>query len=91
MLAIPSRTLNQATSGSGAPGPESAPRESKSTTFAKGFVQQFKFRNTNRITCRNTSRITCLHILIEIYGSTIGVCNIPMEEHSVTCKMDSTD
>ena len=29
--------------------------------------------------------------IFEIYGSTIGVCNIPMEEHSVTCKMDSTD
>ena len=30
-----------AKSGSGAPGPESAPRGTKSTTFAKGIVQPF--------------------------------------------------
>ena len=35
MFAMPAK------SGSGAPGPESAPRGSKSTTFAKGFVQLF--------------------------------------------------
>ena len=41
MLAMPSRTLNQATSGSGALGPESAPRARKLTTFAKGSFQPF--------------------------------------------------
>ena len=38
-IAIPSRTLNRAKSGSGAPGPKSALRDTKSTTFAKGFFQ----------------------------------------------------
>ena len=32
---------NRAKSGSGAPGPKSAPRGSKSTTFANGFFQPF--------------------------------------------------
>ena len=38
-IASPSRTLNRAKSGSGAPGPKSALRDTKSTTFAKGFFQ----------------------------------------------------
>ena len=35
-----------AKSASGAPGPKSAPRGSKSTTFAKGFVQLFNLKKT---------------------------------------------
>ena len=43
ILRIPCLTLiwNRAKSGSGAPGPESAPRGTKSTTFAKGIFQPF--------------------------------------------------
>ena len=37
-------SLIGAKSGSGAPGPKSAPRRSKSTTFAKGIVQLFNLR-----------------------------------------------
>jgi len=35
------RLGNRAKSGSGAPGPKSGPRCTKSITFAKGFFQQF--------------------------------------------------
>ena len=39
MVAMPAK------SGSGAPGPESAPRGTKSTTFAKGIFQPFNLPN----------------------------------------------
>ena len=53
ILRVPCLTIiwNRAKSGSGAPGPESAPRGTKSTTFAKVFFQPFnlpKFWNTFR-------------------------------------------
>ena len=43
ILRIPCLTVirNRAKSGSGAPGPESAPRGAKSTTFAEGIFQPF--------------------------------------------------
>ena len=46
ILRIPCLTSirNWAKSGSGGPGPESAPRGTKSTTFAKGFFQPFNLR-----------------------------------------------
>ena len=47
--------------GSGGPGPETAPRGTKSTTFAKGIFQPSDLRN--------------MGTYFEIYGSIIGVWN----------------
>ena len=57
MLAMPSRTLNQATSGSGAPGPESVPRGSKSTTFAKGIFSRSNFELPAEISFESSAEI----------------------------------
>ena len=92
-----------AKSASGVPGPESAPRGSKSTTFGKGFFQSFNlqqkcyesnkgsFRFIHSISdipvppsCslrsfQNRRLVRCeLHVDtgFEIYGSSIGVCNL---------------
>ena len=84
----PSRTGNQAKSGSGASGPKvkmlirsyeqknahllSADKTSKCPKSRP----PRDLRNFNRMTCRITSRIISLETHFEIYGSSIGVCNI---------------
>ena len=40
---------NRAKSGSGAPGPKSAPFDTKSATFAPGIFQPFELRNSSLI------------------------------------------
>ena len=60
-----------AKSASGAPGPKSAPRGSKSTTFGKGVFQSFSLRSF-----RNRRLVRCelrVDTGFEIYGSSIGV------------------
>ena len=92
-----------AKSASGAPGPKSAPRGSKSTTFGKGIFQSFQpseicyesnkgtFHFIHSISdipmtpsCslrsfRNRRLVRCelqVDTGFEIYGSSIGVCNL---------------
>ena len=78
-------------SGSGAPGPKSAPRDTKSTIFAYGFLSHQIYRNTcwntfrmialcnnvfiNKV-CNNVCNNVCSNVCnCEIYSPGIGVCN----------------
>ena len=60
-------TLDWVKSGSGAPGPESASRGTKSTTFAQGMFQPFNLQKFDTD--------------FEMFGSSIGVCIYATHSH----------
>ena len=67
-------------SGSGAPGPESAPRRNKTTTL---FFRHQTFRNTFRSTCRNTFRNTFRNTSVCGIDRTASVSNISISKFRV--------
>ena len=73
-------------SGSGAPGPESTPRGTKSITFAEGFCQPFNlpkfcwntFWNTSWNTSCNTICYTVFYNVISCYTERFSSCRQPV-------------
>ena len=71
-------------SGSGAPGPKSAPRDTKSTIFAKGFFSHPIYGNTSWNTFRIIS--LCNKVCNNVCNNVCSnVCNIASDNVCMTC------